>query len=401
MLPEQRHMGREVLLAEIRRAGSIPRIDLSEITGISRATVTTITAELINYGLVAEIPVQPEISDLKRGRPKVNLKINAETFIIAGMKVTDEFISTVCVDFEGNLIGSHVEEMQIDTVSPNEFVKLIHNALDNACKEIEVDSSQVSALGIGLAGVVDVAAGFLHWSPLLNTREVYLQKMLSDGLSLPVFIDNDANLVAKAEQHFGHGRSSQDFLVVTIESGVGLGIILNNELYRGTRGCGAEFGHTKVQLDGALCRCGQRGCLEAYVANYALLREAAVAIGKSTATSDHEKLRELVEKSKSGDVTAQSIFNRAARMFAMGLANLVNIFDPELIILAGEHTQFDFLDPNLIIKHIQGSVLQLDSAPPEVIIHKWDASMWARGAAAYAIEGIQKIALERFNESAA
>ena len=207
-------------------------------------------------------------------------------------------------------------------------------------------------------------------------------------MGVPTYLDNDANLVAMAEKTFGLGRGRSDFIVVTIEAGVGMGIILGGEIYRGTRGCGAEFGHTKVQLEGALCRCGQRGCLEAYVAEYALLREADTALGPDTTLSG--QIARLLEAAKAGDPTAASIVSRAGRMFAMGLANIVNIFDPELIILAGEQMQFDYLYADEVIAEMRKSIVQVDAAPPEVVIHKWGNLMWARGAAAYALEFVQE-----------
>ena len=179
-----------------------------------------------------------------------------------------------------------------------------------------------------------------------------------------------------------------------------MGIVLGDELYRGTRGCGAEFGHIKVELDGALCRCGQRGCLEAYVADYALLREAAVATDLS-GSGDARSLDALFEAAKNGDAIAQSIFRRAGRIFAMGLANLVNIFDPQLIILSGERMQYDYLYADEVIESIRESIVQIDLPPPDIQIHKWGDQMWAKGAAAFAIEGVAKIALENLANNAA
>jgi predicted NBD/HSP70 family sugar kinase len=192
------------------------------------------------------------------------------------------------------------------------------------------------------------------------------------------------------------GQGHRDFIVVTIESGVGMGIVINDELYRGTRGCGAEFGHTKVQLEGALCRCGQRGCLEAYVADYALMREAMIATGEMS----ERKVEEILDAAKQGDTVSASIVERAGRWFAMGLANLVNIFDPELIILAGEQMQSSHLYAEEVIATMRRSIVQIDKAPPEVVIHKWGNLMWARGAAAYALESVSEAALQEMADNA-
>ena len=205
---------------------------------------------------------------------------------------------------------------------------------------------------------------------------------------LPVFLDNDANLVAIAEQRFGLGRNARNFIVVSVEQGVGMGIVIDGKLYRGNHGCGAELGHTKVQLDGALCRCGQRGCLEAYIGDYALLREASTSLELPASATSEEQMEQLLAKVKSGDVVAKTIVRRAGRMFAVGLANVVNIFAPELIILSGERMQHNYLFNEEMINEMKKSIVQTGGPPPEVAVHEWGDQMWAMGAAAFAIDGI-------------
>ncbi|MFQ5623454.1 MAG: ROK family protein, partial [Paracoccaceae bacterium] len=259
---------------------------------------------------------------------------------------------------------------------------------------------ELSGVDLGLPGMVDAPRGFVYWSPSLADRNVALGSVLAEAVRAPLFIDNDVNLVAKAEQLYGYGRNVSDFIVVTIEHGVGMGIVIDNRIYRGTRGRGAEFGHTKVQLDGALCRCGQRGCLEAYVADYALLREAGIVAEFSGDAPPEKRLTALCDAAKSGDGTALTIFQRAGRMLAMGLANVVNIFDPELIILTGERMQLDHLYADDVIDRVKSYVMQTGAPPPEVRIHKWGDLMWARGAAAYAMEGVSTLAIQEVSGDA-
>jgi len=301
------------------------------------------------------------------------------------------------LDFVGSPVGDFERRLPAQTLETSALVTFAAEVLKDAAKSCGLKVSDLSGVGIGLAGIVDAPNGFVHWSPQLKERNVDLRAALAREIDLPLFIDNDANLVAMAEQWFGLGRNVSDFIVVTIEHGVGMGIVIDGQIYRGTRGCGAEFGHTKVQLDGALCRCGQRGCLEAYLADYALLREANIAYTAADDETSEEKLMALFREAKAGNETAQSIFNRAGRMFAMGLANLVNIFDPALIILSGERMQFEYLYEDQVIEQMRQSVVQVDSAPPEVRIHTWGDLMWARGAAAYAMEGVTENALHRIS----
>lgn len=401
MAQDQRESGRRQVFDLIRKAGRIARVDLARETGISPATVTTITAELIRDGLIEEVAPDNGRADLRRGRPRVDLKVRGAARSVAGMKISHEAISAVVIDFEGAVLGEVSLKVDKSRHSPQELVALVQQALKAVAADAGVPVSQLSGVGIGLAGIIDGPRGYVHWSPSLAQRNVALRDQLAAAIGLPVYLDNDANLVAMAEQYFGLGRGVSDFLVVTIESGVGMGIVLNNEVYRGTRGCGAEFGHTKVQLDGALCRCGQRGCLEAYVADYALLREAAITTDFADQSTASGRLQALAKAAREGDETAQTILDRAGRMFAMGLANLVNIFDPQLIILSGERMQFDYLYADQVLDSLRRSIVQIDMAPPEVRIHKWGDLMWARGAAAYAIDGVAEQALQEMTGNAA
>ena len=393
MQPDPKIHSRRTLLDGIRRAERIARIDLAQHTSISQATVTTITAEMIRQGLIEEVPRDEDTTQPRRGRPRVDLKIRGAAYKVAGLKIADQAISVVLVDFEGIVLREHKHVMAQAIFPAAEMAHEIRTALGDAAKAAGIAVDAISAVGGGIAGIVDAARGFVHWSPYFKERNVEFGEMLGALLHKPVFIDNDANLVAKAEQYLGYGREVTDFIVITIESGVGMGIVLNNKLYRGARGCGAEFGHIKVQLDGALCRCGQRGCLEAYVADYALLREASVGGARVDDMPAEKRVQQLLADARSGDPTAQSIVRRSSRMFAMGLSNLVNIFDPQLIILSGERMQFDHLYAKDVMASVRDSIVQVDVEPPEVVIHKWGDFMWAQGAAAFALDGIANIAL--------
>ena len=395
----QREQGRHILLREIERRGPIPRIDLSHNTGISRATVTTVTAELLRDGLIEEIPRDSENApDTKRGRPRVDLKIASAAHLIAGIKVSDRSVSLMLVDFEGTQLAELEVPFTKSPASSRELTDLVADALAQLTAIYDKSIHDLSGIGVGLAGVVDAKNGTVYWSPSLSERNINLRDILTQKLGVPTFLDNDANLVAMAEKTFGLGRDHSDFIVVTIESGVGMGIVLNGQIYRGTRGCGAEFGHTKVQLEGALCRCGQRGCLEAYVADYALVREAASVGFLDPDLPIENRVERLLEAAKNGDPTAKTIVNRAGRMFAIGLANLVNVFDPQLIILAGEQMQFDHLYAQEVIEEMRKSIVQIDKPPPDVVIHKWDNLMWARGAAAYALDLVFDMAAKEVRE---
>ncbi len=390
---QQRIDSTRLLLHEIALAGRIPRIDLSARTGVSRATVTTITSDLLRGGLIEEV-ARPHSAEAGRGRPKVDLRLRGEARLVAGLKVGDTALSLVLMDFVGREIGAHEYPLPTGRLPADTLAEHIAAGLNGLCAACGQSRENITGVGVALAGLIDAESGTVHWSPSLDERNVALGEIVTAHLGCPAFIDNDANLVAIAELHFGLGRQRSDFIVVTIESGVGMGIVLGGQLYRGKRGSGGEFGHIKVQLEGALCRCEQRGCLEAYVADYALQREAASVGLVPRDMPPQAAMAEVLEAAARGEGLAQSVVQKASQMFAMGLANLVNIFDPELIILAGEQMQLRHLYAEDVIESMRHLIIEIDKPDPEVVIHKWGSAMWARGAAAYALSYVRDMAIE-------
>jgi len=338
--------------------------------------------------LILETDAPRRDTDSTRGRPPVSLGVCPEAGYVAGIKLSDQSHSAVILDFAGNRIADATLPNTASLQTFEEIVDAAETVLNNVLKDANKPVSSLTAVGLGLPGVVDNTTGVVPWSPLVNAQNFPMRDALQKRIGVPVCIDNDANLVTLAELWFGAGRTLSDFAVVTIEHGVGMGLALNHSLYRGSMGLGMELGHTKVHLDGALCRCGQRGCLEAYVADYALVREASTALnrGNRSVTTPHLMLENLYEQAKSGNDAALAIFNRAGRYLALGLANVINLFDPSLILLSGERMRYDYLYAEEVLAEMATLTLQTGRPAPRVEIQAWGDLLWAQGAAALALE---------------
>ena len=393
---------RQQVFERVRASGLIARVQVAKDQGVSPASVTTITSELIEAGLIEEVSA-PRDPELGRGRPAVALGVRAGAHLVAGMKMSDREHSAVVVDFAGNLLANEVVPRRPGPMPLSEMLDAMEALLSRVCKNAGIARSALSGVGVGLPGFVDQAEGVVLWSSTLTERAVPLALAAQERLGLPVSIDNDANLVALAELWFGAGRSLADFAVVTFEHGVGMGFVMNHRIYRGAQRLGLELGHTKVQLDGALCRCGQRGCLEAYVADYALAREATTALnwGHRDGQPISVLLESLYEHAQAGDATARSIFRRAGRYLAVGLANVVNLFDPALIILSGERLKFDYLYAAETLAEMDNLVINTGRPRPPIEIHAWGDLLWAHGAAALALSAVTERILTAPREMAA
>lgn len=401
-LTETQRPLRQQIFERIRAAGHIPRVTLARELDVSPASVTTICAELIEAGLIEEIAA-PRDADSPRGRPAVALGVRADAHLVAGMKLSDREHTAVVVDFAGNLIADEAVPRQPGAMTLEALLEAIEALLVRVCAKAGIAPRDLTAVGIGVPGFVDVAEGLVHWSSVLQDRAVPLAAAASAHIGVPVTIDNDANLVALAELWFGAGRGLSDFAVVTIEHGVGMGFVMNHRIFRGSGRLGMELGHTKVQLDGALCRCGQRGCLEAYIADYALAREATTALNRpaTDTLSINTLLESLYDHAKAGNATARSIFRRAGRYLAVGLSNVVNLFDPELIILSGDRMRYDYLYAAETLAEMEALAINTGRPRPPIEIHAWGDLLWAHGAAALALSVVSENLLAPAREIAA
>jgi glucokinase len=212
-------------------------------------------------------------------------------------------------------------------------------------QELIAAAPKVTAIGIGAAGLIDGEKGIVLSAPNIAWENVQLRAMVSDRLKLPVVIDNDANVAALGEAAYGAGKGYGDQILLTIGTGVGGGIVIGGEIYRGAHGMGAELGHMIVDASGsAVCACGNHGCLEAMASGNSIGRRARERVSEPGAKGVLELAGqksvditgELVgEAAKAGDVWALEIIAETGRWLGVGIASLVNIFDPDVVIVAG------------------------------------------------------------------
>ncbi|MHA7873790.1 ROK family protein [Roseivivax sp.] len=376
---------RQQVFEHVRAEGRATRADIARAVGISAGSVTQISADLIQRGLLEEV----EETDRApvRGRPPIALRVVGGAGRVVGVKLSDQVHSAVITDFAGRHCGAATEPGTTGRLSTEARLAELERIIRDARAAAGDPADPVAAVAVGLPGLIDHDRGQVTWSPLFRDTDIELKATLEARLGVPVHLDNDVNMLSLAELWFGAGRGKKDFAVVTIEQGVGMGMVLGNQPFRGARGMGLELGHTKVQLDGALCRCGKRGCLEAYVADYALAREAAIALdhGPHAAKAPQAIIEELFQEARAGNRAARTIFQRAGRYLSLGLSNVVQLFDPELIILSGARMRYDYLYADEVLSEVAALSLNEGRSPARIEIHAWGDLVWARGASALAL----------------
>ncbi|MGE5464368.1 MAG: ROK family protein [Syntrophothermus sp.] len=370
-----RAINRSHVLNAIKAYGPIGRADIARRTSLSPATVTSITAKLISQNLVLE----KSAGDSSGGRPPILLIINPKGGYVVGIKLTENQAICALTDLEAMILAK--SSMPLSAHDPTLVVEDLARMVLSFIRDQRITRKQLLGVGVGLAGIVDAEAGILRQSPIYGWNNVPLRDMLESKLHIPVYIENDVNTLTLTERWFGPGQGIDNFLTVTVGRGVGLGIVANGQFYRGQTGGAGEFGHITMNPDGPLCACGKHGCLEAYVGDPGLIRSAQELAAKGKLSTPVRTVDDLLLLAQRGDVNAIRVFDQAGRMLGMGIANLINLFNPKKIIISGEGTrEGDFLFTPMKESVHQNTMPGLFD--PEIIeIAPWGDDAWARGAA--------------------
>ncbi|WP_256840000.1 ROK family glucokinase [Ornithinimicrobium faecis] len=261
-----------------------------------------------------------------------------------GIDVGGTGIKGAAVAQDGTL--RHRSERQTPAQDVDAIAQTIADLVRELTDKCRADGDEVGAVGVACAGFVDAAGGTVLFAPNLAWRDAPLKARLDEIVGRPIFLENDANAAAWGEFRFGGASEADDMLLVTIGTGVGGGIVSDGELLRGSEGIAAEIGHLRVMPEGNRCGCGNRGCLEAYASGTALVREGRELVGGGSphagtlsdlCEGDPEQLtgHMITQAATDGDAAATELFADVGRWLGEGVASLVAVLDPELIVIGG------------------------------------------------------------------
>ncbi|WP_284641500.1 ROK family transcriptional regulator [Paenibacillus silviterrae] len=316
-----KRMNKSIVLNHIRFDSPISRARIAELTGLTKATVSSLVAEWIESGLVREIGEGASSG----GRKPVMLVFDASAAYVVGVDLGTDYVLAVLTDLNGNV----VEESR--SKHENESVDAVIDAVNESIREVagRVPDSRygVVGIGIGIPGISDEEGNVL-FAPNLGWENVPLQQRISEEFGLPVVIENEANAGAVGEQRFGAAQDSSFLVYVSIGSGIGTGILIKGELFRGSTGFSGELGHVTIEHNGKPCRCGNAGCWELYASEKALVEDARNAI-------PGVKVDALLQLAADGEPAAIEAFGRLGRYLGIGMVNIINGFNPESIVIGG------------------------------------------------------------------
>lgn len=333
-----RRHNRSNILETLRRNGPMARIDLGHITNLSPATVTAITSDLLEQGLIEGFDDAEPKAPQSRGRPRSLLRINPTAACILVVRITVNKIDMTIADFAGN--SFFTAENQFDSTAANAetFPAFLTESIRAFIQKSGINPELLQEIGIAAQGVVDVERGQVAWSPAFASGAIPIVGPLAEAFGVYCQLSNDTNMITSALNWMDPDKYGGTFAVVMLDYGVGMGLYIDDHLFSGANGMAAEFGHANHVPDGALCRCGKRGCMEAYLSDYALVRSAS---GLPDTTDPRkikagvEGLKKLIEKAQNKEPEALGAFAKAGTVLGYGLARLVAILDPQRIVLTG------------------------------------------------------------------
>lgn len=327
---DMRRSNRAVLLSKIYLDGPLSRHELTQLTSLSPASVSTLVAEFLAEGLVEEAgSVESD-----GGRPRVLLQAAPGFGNVIGVDVGETRVTVELFDLTMAALGKADYPLDPASLSADAVVAYVLDGIEAVLAQASASADTVIGMGVAVPGVV----GDLVHAQSLGWEGVPLQAMLGEGTKIPVYVENGAKTLGQAEMWFGAGRGAQHAVIALVGSGVGASVVAGGASYRGSRSSAGEWGHTTIAYGGRLCRCGARGCLEAYVGAEGILERFREANRGAPAEGVDEEsaLLALLEAAESGASPAASkVLAETSGYLGAGIATLINLFNPERIVLGG------------------------------------------------------------------
>lgn len=329
-----RRANRQVVLRHLYFNSPLSRLDLSQQVGLSSATVTNVVSDLLEAGVVKERGV----AESEGGRPRTLLVVNPRHGYLVGVDVGETHVQLELFDLTLRNQSTARYVLTAEDNAPERYAERIGEGLTELLAQTRIKATQVLGVGIGVPGVVERMDSVNVSAPMWGWRNVPLIDMLAAKVKHPIYLDNGVKAMALAESWFGAGRGVDNLVVVLIGTGVGAAVITQGTLYRGASNSAGEWGHSKIMLNGRACRCGSVGCVEAYVGAPGIIATLRDLDSNSPLLSESDQLSTLGKLARAleqNDSIALETLRATTHYLGVGVANLVNLFNPERIVIGG------------------------------------------------------------------
>jgi len=389
-----RELNLSLVLRYIHNSAPLSRAQIAQLTGLNKSTVSSIVEELLDRKLVHETG----INSVGAGRPATLLETNPQAGGIIGIELGVDFFVIALTDFSANILWRQLAE--IDSVDTQQ--KTIARILELTDKAIDICKDHgLYLLGIGLSvpGTVDLENSSLVFAPNLQWRNVPFREIFAEHTSLNIYVENDANAAAIAEHLFGAARNCDDFIFVVFSIGIGGGLFLNGNLYRGRDGYAGEIGHTPIVAEPYQnpCHCGNLGCWETYASQKSVIQRVQSRLGKKQESiipglmanqNSPLSIALIKQAADECDTIALEALAETGTALGLGFASLIDVFNPEKIILGGSLS----IVGNYLLPSIQETAAKhslLDSDPKaEILLSEFETDAILIGAISIVVDDI-------------
>ncbi len=314
---------RKKIISLLLEKNEITKLDISRILDISITTVSTNIAQLKDMGVVEDVGTLESTG----GRKAVTIKLDENCKYSIGIALTPNHIKLSLVNLRRRVIDSLSIRHKNDGIE--NIIKLTKENLDTIIKKYALNPSNLLGIAFSIPGTVDFKEGIIKYAYLLKTKDFNFKKEF-EYLKVPIYIENEANLSAYYE-FLNRKDEIENLLYVSITDGLGLGIVINNKIYRGDNNSAGELGHTKIAIDGKSCKCGAKGCLEAYTSMDVLIEK----YNEKTKLNITD-ISEFEEKYNQFDKVTEEILDEYLKIFSLGISNLIMLLDPNSIVIGGD-----------------------------------------------------------------
>ena len=346
---DMRRRNRLRIIQIVRRCGTISRGEIAHSASLSPATVSTISGELIAEGVLVARSNETNGS-AGRGRPSVGLSVNPQFRHAVLIILKIGAVNVAIVDYAGTVIARQHFHLDMANVTMDQFRDTLVTEIRQTWEASGLSADQLGRISIGVQGTTDIAGLRLLRSPMTPLTDIPMAFWLEEEFGVPTRLANDCDLIARALNWRDPERYSDNFAAILLAHGVGMGLFLRGQIINGTSSSGTEFGHMLHQTDGALCRCGSHGCIEADAGDYAILRRYH---GKSPRLQpvshvEPQEIMHIAQAGREGDALAVDAFASAGRALGSGLAGIFALVDPFRVAFVGHGAAaFDLMGPAL------------------------------------------------------
>lgn len=381
-------LNQQVILKIIHNNSPISRARIAEVTGLSPATVSNIVKELLEMELVRET----SRGESRGGRKPVLLELNPSGAYLIGLEWGIAEIKAVLMDLSKRVKA--VRDMPVDTYQVGDFIDSTLEIIDIFSHKVD-HPERIYGVGIGVHGLVNPEKGVSLFAPHFKWEDVPIKEYLRKRMGYPVLLDNDVRMMALAEKWDG----KDNFIFINTGPGIGAAIVLDGRLHFGRDFSAGEFGHMTIVKEGPLCSCGNFGCLEALISVDRLVREFNPDLHQGLSYGGlKEEWGRLIMTAKKGQNKAREILTDAARYLGTGIANLVNLLNPESIIIGGDFIEAEKIIFPLIKEQVSKKALSVPSRKLKIMPTVFGENAGAVGAATMVLQKIFKLEERDNNE---